>query len=390
MKSIFSMLTPPIVWRYLLREYTKIVAICLFGIVTLFLSTRLEDVAHFIALGAPVTKIVAFILYQIPYMLQIAIPLASLVAGFTLFSNMSSSGELTALRSTGYSVQSLLTPLTFFTTLMAIVMMWGLFDVSAKSRLATKKLEFDVREDEPLTFIQNSRYFFKHGVAMELTGSLRTGQNAKDLLFCLPSRKNDRLSLIIIKQAHAKRNCLHGNYMTLLSSNPPSSATKAFGSLLVENADKKKTPIGQVHELAQKKTWSISPEYMPLAVVRAKRQHLRQEMSARLYKGLNTKKTATLIQKFTSEPFRRLSLSLAVISLYLIGAVSGIRNHRTSRRLIALIRPLFCFALFIACYLAGKKLDEKAAAAIAFYLLVHLFLIVYAYRRKNKLELGME
>jgi len=380
----------PIIWGHLIKEYIKILSICLFGIITLLLSTRLEDVARFVALGAPVGKIVAFILYQIPYMLQIAIPLASLVAGFTLFSNMSSSGELTALRSTGYSLQALLSPLSFFTAFMAVVMMWGLFDVSAKSRYAIKKLEFDVREDEPLTFIQNSRYFFKHGISMELTGSLRTGQSAKDLLFCLPSSKNDRLCLVMIKQAHAKHNCLHGNYMSILSSTPPASSTRAFGSLFIENADKKKTPIGQVHELAQKKTWRIAPEYMPLSVVRAKRQELQQQVDAREYKGLNTKKFDTLIQKFSSEPFRRLSLSLAVFSLYLVGAISGMRNHRSSRRLLAIIRPLFAFAVFIAFYLAGKNVDEKAVAAIGFYLSVHLLLLVYAHKRKNKLELGME
>jgi len=390
MKHLFSMVRPPIIWKHLIKEYTKFLSICLFGIITLLLSTRLEDVARFIALGAPPAKIIAFILYQIPYMLQIAIPLSSLVAGFVLFSNMSASGEMTALRSTGYSLQSLLAPLSFFTIFLSIMMMWGLFDVSAKARYAIKKLEFDVREDEPLTFIQNSRYFSKHGISMELTGSLRTGESAKDLLFCLPSRKNDRLCLALIKQAHAKRGCLHGNYMTLLSSNPPSPNSQSFGSLLIENADKKKTPIGQVHELAQKKTWHVPPEYMPLSVIRAKRQEFQQELTAREYKGQKTKKVEKLVQKFFSEPFRRLSLSIAVFSLYLVGAISGIRNQRSSRRLSSIVRPLFAFAFFISCYLAGKNVDERAVAAIGFYLISHLVLLGYVYRRKNKIELGME
>ena len=96
------------------------------------------------------------------------------------------------------------------------------------------------------------------------------------------------------------------------------------------------------------------------------------------------------LNKFVSEPFRRLSLSLAVFSLCLAGAVSGIQTSRARRRLLHAAGPLLAFGVFIASYLAGKNLDDVAPLAIFFYLIPHPILWMFSSSLKNRLEHGME
>ena len=380
----------PILWRYIIKEYCRALGICLFGIVTLLLSTKLEEVARFIALGASTGKICLFVLYQIPYILQIAVPLASLVAGYTVLSTMSSSGELTAARSSGYSLSAILAPISLLSLAISILMMWGMFDLSARSHLATKELEFDVRKEEPLAFVQNSRLLAEHGVTLELNGSILTGEKAKDLLLCLASPGNDRLNLIILKKAHAEANALFGNSMTVISSRTPQIPNQEFSSLLIENADSKKTPTGFVHEMTQKRHWKPAPDQFTMSVVRAMHQDLARQVRVREYKGHHAKKLKKNLQKYTSEPFRRLSLSLGVFTLALAGAVCGIRTSRMPARFLHAAGPLLAFGLFIASYLAGKNMDDIALAAIFFYLIPHPILWKFSSTLKTRLEHGME
>lgn len=374
----------------MLKGYCRALFICLFGIVALLLSTKLDEVARFIALGASPSKIFLFILCQIPYTLQIAVPLASLIAGFTVLSTMSSSGELTAARASGYSLSSILAPLCFLSFAMSILMMWGMFDLSATCHLKAKKLEFDVREEEPLSFVQSSRFLAEHSVALELTGSLHTGEDAKDLLLCLASPDSDRLSLVVLKKAHAEQNALHGQAMTVISTRTPQIPDQKFSSLIVENADSKKTPTDFVHELAQRHHWKPGADEFPLSVVRAKHQELVRELMVRGYKGHSAKKLNRLVHKYSSEPFRRASLSLAVFTLCLAGAVSGIRTSRAPVRLLHAAGPLLAFGIFIAAYLAGKNMDDVALASIFLYIIPHPILWKLSSLLKTRLEHGLE
>jgi lipopolysaccharide export system permease protein len=374
----------------MIKEYCRALCICLFGIVALLLSTKLEEVARFVALGASIGRIFLFILYQIPYILQIALPLSSLVAGFTVLSTMSSSGELTAARSSGYSLSSILAPISLLSFTISILMMWGMFDLSSKSHLAAKTLEINVREEEPLAFVQSGRFLAEHGIALELTGSIRTGEEAKDLLLCLTSPGSDRLSMIILKKAHTEAKALLGNSMTVISSRPPQIQDQKFGSLVIENADAKKTPTDFVYEMVQRRSWKPTADHFSMSVVRAKQQELAREVKVSEYNGHSAKKQKKLLNKYTSEPFRRLSLSLAVFSLCLAGAVSGIRTSRIPARLLHAAGPLLAFGVFIAAYLAGKNLDDVAPAAIFFYLIPHPILWKFASTLKTRLEHGME
>jgi lipopolysaccharide export LptBFGC system permease protein LptF len=210
------------------------------------------------------------------------------------------------------------------------------------------------------------------------------------MLLCLTSPGSDRLSLVILKKAYAEKNALQGDSMTVISTRTPQMTDQNFGSLVIENADHKKTPTDFIHEVAQRRHWKPASDQFPLSVVRAKRQVLAQQLLVREYQGHSAKKLKTLLQKHTYEPFRRLSLSLAVFTLCLAGAVSGIRTSRVPARLLHAAGPLLAFGLFIASYLAGKNMDDVAPAAIFFYLIPHPILWKFSSTLKTQLEHGLE
>ena len=168
------------------------------------------------------------------------------------------------------------------------------------------------------------------------------------------------------------------------------SPTRAFGSLLIENAEKKQTPIQTLHELTEKTTWKVGPDHFPLAVLRAQRLDFARQVAVAEYKGEKTRKCARMYAKFTSEPFRRLSLSLSVFTLAVAGALCGIRTSRLSRRWRHTAAPIAVFGIFIASYLAGKNLDDLPPAALFFYCIPHPLLWRFSSIMKNRLEYGME
>jgi hypothetical protein len=267
-------------------------------------------------------------------------------------------------------------------------MMGAIFDLCAKSHFASKILEFDIRDEEPLAFVQNSHFFAKHGIALELKGSLHTKSQAKDLLFCIPTT-GDRLSLVIMETAKATPTVLIGKGFTLISSKTP-TVEGSFGSLFIENAEEKRTPTEYVHELSQKKTWKSLPDNFPLSVIRAEKMYLQKQIAVLSYQGMSTKKFSLLLQKFTAEPYRRLSLSFAVFSLSLVGAICAIKVGRASNRIIRIVGPIIGFIFFIACYLTGKSLDSIAPLAIFCFLLPHPLLLAAVHSLLRRIEYGVE
>ena len=58
----------PILWRYLLQHYLKVTIVCVLAFIAILLTMRLDEIAHFIALGAPLTYVLLFVFYQILFL----------------------------------------------------------------------------------------------------------------------------------------------------------------------------------------------------------------------------------------------------------------------------------------------------------------------------------
>src|SRR5258708_1903184 len=111
----------PILWRYLLRNFFQILVLSVSSFIGVLLVLRFHEIARFATSGASLVKIFLFTLYQIPYILPIAMPFSCLIASMLLFQRLSRLHELTAFRSCGLGFSSIVAPLLCAGTLLGFV-----------------------------------------------------------------------------------------------------------------------------------------------------------------------------------------------------------------------------------------------------------------------------
>ena len=103
----------PILWRYALQSYLRVFLLSVCTFIAVLLVSRFKEIARFAALSSDSLKTALFVVYQFPLILPMAIPISALIASLLLFQRLSRGSELTALRASGLSLRSILTPLLF-------------------------------------------------------------------------------------------------------------------------------------------------------------------------------------------------------------------------------------------------------------------------------------
>ncbi len=94
--------------RYLIREFSKILALCLVIFISIYLIVDfIQKVDNFMEAHAPKGAMVAYFIYKTPYIAVQMVPVAALIAVIVLFSLMKKANEITALKASGISVTRL-------------------------------------------------------------------------------------------------------------------------------------------------------------------------------------------------------------------------------------------------------------------------------------------
>ncbi len=193
----------PILWNYLISFFLKISATCTLAFVAILLTMRFDEIAHFAALGAPVSYIIIFTLQQIPYILPIAIPLSCLIASLLLIQRLSHTHELTALRASGFSLINILMPIWVVSAFLAVGNLWIVSEFSTHSHLQNNLLKSELRSINPLLLLHNKHFMHLKGFYFEALGASHVGESASDVIVALPNRHQQRLHLMVAKYIQA-------------------------------------------------------------------------------------------------------------------------------------------------------------------------------------------
>lgn len=372
----------PLLWRYLFLQYGKTLLLSLLGFLILLLSTRLEEAAKLVSLGTSFSSVLLYIIYQIPYVLQIALPISTLIGALYLFQRLSANNELTAARASGISLFELMAPLMLFSILIAAMSFELFFDLSAKAHLEAKKLEYSVREMQPLAVLQNSRMLESRGVKLDMKGSLVPDKHASDFMIAMNTGVSGQATLILIKEVASDNNTLFGQNTTVI--------TTKDNDLILENTQENATSLHEVALQANKhRMWKAGNDLLSLPLLLAKKSDLMQKAELKLAKDKVPKGVYRKMRKVDAEIIRRFSLALSIITFTLAGASFGCfvgRMHR--RRRFVYVVALTGF--FLVCYLAAKGLEEKPLTAIILYLSPHVVLILASIRRLLNIQNGLE
>lgn len=112
-----------IISRYIIKEVLKIYGLVLGVVIGLYLAIDfLEKVDNFLEVGLPISRLLAFLLYEIPFVVVQVLPVALLLAVLITVGLMNRHNEIVALRSCGVSVYRTMAPVLMLGAASSLVL----------------------------------------------------------------------------------------------------------------------------------------------------------------------------------------------------------------------------------------------------------------------------
>lgn len=381
----------PILWRYLLTQYLKVLLLCVLSFIGVLLTTRLEEIAHFITLGAQGYYIFWFVLHQIPYILPIALPISCLISAILLIQRLSLTYELTAMRACGISLRQILMPILTASAFLAVGNFYVISEMATESHLTTSLLKNELRAVNPLVLLRNKHLLRMKGIYFDTLGPSQSGESASDIVLAMPNKSNNRLNVMVAKNLQANARSFTGRGVTLISS-MRSEDNNRFDHLMLENIKQATTLVQDFTQMVQKKAWALNNDHLRISLLLVRLQEEKKDLlQARENQRppAEQKQIGRSIDRVYSEITRRLSVAFAVITFTFMGASFGIgiSRNRTNRGLYFVIGLA---SLYLISYFVGKGIDHMLLAASLLYTIPHLIIISLSAWNLNRIAKGIE
>lgn len=362
-----------ILWRYLLRSYFQVFLLSISGFVALLLVVRFSDIASFATTGAGWGTVGMFTLYQIPYILPLAIPISCLIASILLLQRLSHTHELTACRASGLSLKTILFPLFAAGLLLTLANFTILSELGPVCKARAKRLIYEVAMRNPLALFQKDSPIKLKDAYVDIK-TLRSGQYAEDIVLILKNLSNERLGIMTAKELWIEGNSLMGKEVAFISSLDPKQEN-AFDHLIIENQSYMSTMASHLSQLIQNADLQLHYDYLPLRLLLAKR--------------FLSKRPFWKIGHIEEELSRRLSLALAALSFTSIGIAFGVEIGR-NRNKRGLFWAIGLAAFFMICYVGAKSFRHAPVPTVCFYLLPHPIILLFSIFAFKRAARGIE
>ncbi len=380
----------PVLWRYAIRNYLKIFTLSVGSIVLVLIVSRFKEIAHFAVLSADWPKTVLFTLYQIPFILPMALPLSALLASFLLLQKMSRFHEIAALRAAGFGLRHILAPLMFLGGLLSLLNFSLSAQIAPHCIRESLKILYQDAPPNPLVLLQRRKLLKHKNIYIQLQ---EKEDRVTDLLLIARNGSNHRLELIsagclqmedhqLIGKKMALVSHLHGTRSSLVNSealkNLPNltacritSDSLEFDPLFIENQTTMSMAATALSAFLTK-----SP---PKTTIRS----LDFRMLPRAYNHDKKKAKAAF-----SELLRRCSLSLAVFSFTFLGCAFGFESEKSHSKK-GLYIMLFLALLLLSSYFLGKGLRSNSILAAVSIFFPHFVIWFASLTRLRRIAKGM-
>lgn len=388
-KTRFCMLgAMPTIWRFLLKEYLKVLTLCTLIFIALLVAMRLEEIAQFAALGANSLYLYQFILYQLPYIIPIALPISALISALLLMRSLSARHEVTALRSSGFGLSHILAPILLMSAFLSLANFVVVSEMSTHAHLMKRVLRKELKSLNPLILLQSERLAHLKGVYAQSFGPGKTGEFASDVLVCLYNPQHECLSLLTARELRSHESNLEADNVTLITTLNPNP--EGFDQLLIENSQKLTLPKPDLTQLLGSSGVKVEHDHLKMALLLAKAVEL-QTKAALTTKTDEEAKSARQSRRHLasiySELIRRVSVALAVLTYTLLGLAYGIQIARIhSYRSIATV--ILLAALYITCFFVAKNLAARVSVTAMLYLMPHLIILAFSLHTLRRLSRG--
>lgn len=371
----------PIVWRFLLLDYFKVLGLATALFVMLLLTMRLEELAQFAALGASSHYLLIFAWYQLAFIVPIALPLSALISALLLMRRFSESGELMALRALGFSILDIATPLLLAASFLALVNFFILSEVATRAESMKHALRKELQALNPLIVLQNEKLSQLKGIYTKTFGEARGSEDAHDVLLCVHHKSSHCLMLLMAKELKAVGSDIVGRNVTIWS---PLGGHR----LMVENSALLQLPRPNLPELFHKHTVKVEHEYAPFAELVGSllwpKMHEIEENKGDI--KIRGRKLSSA--RIVSELVRRVALGFSILSFTFLGIVYGLCVQR-----IASFKPLVVVlmltTLYVCSVLLARKISHHAFLTLLSYLVPQMLMVICSIRALRRIEKGL-
>lgn len=358
-------------WKYLLKEYFQFFLLCVSAFVAILLVIRFQEIALFASSGANLFYIVVFSLYQIPYILPLAIPISCLIAAMILFQRMSHSSELTALRSSGISLFAIGYPILLSAFLLSVLNFTIASEVTPISRLRAKNLIYRIAAENPLIVLQKDSMLDIKTMEFDLK-SLHMGKKAKEVLCIVRQSSSDRIGLFTAAELFVDKDFLKGTSLSLVSTGD-SHMAQGYDNLMIENQKSLVADKRVICDQLIQKEWFAKEDLLSFS-------HLLKKCF---------EENSSLSSSSFLELSRRACLGFCPLTFTFIGIAFGISIGR-HRKKSALWSAFLLATLIMVCFVLSKTTHHSFLVSWMLYALPQPFAIIYSLRSLLLSSRGIE
>ncbi|OJU82247.1 MAG: hypothetical protein BGO10_05215 [Chlamydia sp. 32-24] len=367
-------------WFYLLNQYLKVLILSTCAFIAILLTIRLDEIANFATMGSHFSTVITFTLYQIIYILPIALPIASLIASVMTLQTLSSSHEITALRASGLGLKYILAPILTMTLVLSFINFYIASELATQSHLKSGQLKAELKSINPLFLMHNRHLMKMKGFQYDSLGDTKVGEQASDVYLVLPN-KNGRMNILLAKELLTQNNQFIGKNITYLASG------KEDKTLSIENIAHVKMSLMDFSKLLQKKIWNLNNDHLTFKLLQEKIS-IEKDKVAATTSSIEKKNIQRNINKTFSEIARRISLGISLFTFTLLGAAFSITVGRnvTQKRLIGLI---FFVSLYLIGFFLGKGVEQNVIFSVCLYIVPHFFMLLISIYLLRRTSLGL-
>lgn len=377
----------PIIWRYLLRQFFKVFLLTTFSFILLLLITRLKEIARIVAISPDIKYICLFVLNLVPFILPIAIPIACLLSTILLYQKISASHELTALRSSGLSLSTLIYPILAVAALLSVGNFLVVSELTSKSHLYSKVLVNKLITTNPFFILEHKNNLRMRNFFIDMQ-TLERGKSAQNLYMIAPSKDGNHLNLMYIDQLKAFQDQLIAPHISIVSQ---ASSKENFNHVLIENQSNMRTKAQDLTQIIKSSHFDFQVYHCSMPFLLISLEETKIKLKAALLQNniKDIKKLKKMKALHYSEISRRISIGLSVFCFALLGLSFSIQIGRTKKKLK--IFTLFCLTVFgLVCFFVGKVFSSKPITASFIYFTPHIIIILASIWSLKRISRGVE
>lgn len=370
-----------ILQRYVSKSYLSSWLLAMLVLTFVLSIGLLVKATQLVVKGLPAELVLNFLAVGIPESLSFTIPLASLVSALLLFGRLSADGEISAMRSCGVNLWSVMFPLILFGVALTALSIYVNAEVAPKGTAKRHDLINGSTKTKDLVKILEPGRFIRDFNGVDLWFESREGDILKNLLILekMPSGSTRETrceeAFLYIGDGDMMLD-MRNVRITPLSENQPGTATARQLRHTIKNVVKKRTfrrkvgDLGNTEIRERLQVLATSDEAAsPLdvltddekrsavynAAIRGRKiePDVTKEEAEAAAKLLIPQITSTLKTEYN----RRLALGLAPLAFILLGMPLGIRTSRRESNLGIAI-SLGVMLLYYAFMIAAKSLAK--------------------------------